>query len=321
MKRKKRKARAFALLVLFGAAGYAYLESPWSTPPGWWKAHRHWPYASGPVRWRVVAPWHKMTGRLPEMTWGEIWGYAGDLSGDVETSGFVRLGRRTDEGPCTTLWETPLGEIWGRATDEDLLEFLVIEELIERVYDDRRAGVREGDTVMDVGGHLGVFTRFALEHGAGRVVVFEPEATNLACLEKTFADEIEAERVILVAAAAWDSRTVLTFKEPRPTNTGEGRVSDDPTMAGEDIVEVPAVTLDEVVRELGLERVDFVKMDIEGAERHALAGARETLDRFGPRMALCVYHLPDDREVLSRIALEARPSYRIAGDRHHAFFY
>jgi FkbM family methyltransferase len=262
-----------------------------------------------------------VTGRLPEMTWGELWGYAADRSGDAETSGFVRRVRHTGEEPCTTLWRTPLGDLWGRATDEDLLEFLVIEQLIERVYDHGRAGVREGDTVLDVGGHLGVFTRFALERGAGRVVVFEPEAVNLACLEKTFADEIEAERVILVAAAAWHSRTVLTFKVPRETNTGEGRVSDDPTLAGEDFVEVPAVTIDEVVRELGLERVDFVKMDIEGAERHALAGAKETLGRFAPRMALCVYHLPDDREVLSRIARDARPGYRVEGDRQHAFFY
>lgn len=316
----KRRWRLVALLALLVAAAVAYLESPWSTPPGWWRAHRHWPYASGPVRWRIVGPWLKATGRMPEMSWGELWGYVGDISGESETSGFVRR-RETGEEPCTTLWQTPLGEIWGRATDEDLLEFLVIEELIDRIYDDENAGVREGDTVIDVGAHLGVFTRFALEHGAGRVVAFEPEATNLACLDKTFADEIEADRVVVVAAAAWHSRTTLKFKEPKATNTGEGRVSDVAELAGYDVVEVPAVTIDEVVDELGLERVDFIKMDIEGAERHALAGAKGTLDRFGPRMALCVYHKEDDREVLAKIALEARPSYRVGGNRQHLFFF
>lgn len=309
------------LLVALVAATWVYLESPWSKPPGWWKAHRHWPYASGPVRWRVVAPWHKATGRLPEMSWGDLWGYASDFSGGAETSGFVQLDRRTGEEPCTTVWRTPLGEVWGRASDEDLLEFLIIEQLIERVYDGQNAGVREGDTVVDVGAHLGVFSRFALEHGARRVVAFEPEATNLACLEKTFADEIEDDRVILVGAAAWHSRTVLAFKEPSVSNTGEGRVSDELTVDGQRVVEVPAVTIDEVVRELGLEQVDFVKMDIEGAERHALTGATETLGRFGPRMALCVYHNEDDRAVLSKIALDARPSYRIGGNRQHAFFF
>ena len=114
---------------------------------------------------------------------------------------------------------------------------------------------------------------------------------------------------------------MLKFNVPHDTNSGAGRVGDEPVFAGTAVVEVPAVPIDDVVDELGLETVDFIKMDIEGAERHALAGARRTLERFAPRMALCVYHNEEDYEVLSQIAREARPDYRVDSDRRHAFFY
>jgi FkbM family methyltransferase len=62
----------------------------------------------------------------------------------------------------------------------------------------------------------------------------------------------------------------------------------------------PAVTttVDDLVRERGLARVDFVKLDIEGAELDALVGAEETLRRFRPRLAICAYHKPEDLGVL-----------------------
>jgi hypothetical protein len=52
-------------------------------------------------------------------------------------------------------------------------------------------------------------------------------------------------------------------------------------------------------------------MDIEGAERHALAGGRDTLRRSQPRMAICIYHAPDDREVIPRVVLAANPRYQL----------
>src|SRR5690606_9879084 len=57
---------------------------------------------------------------------------------------------------------------------------------------------------------------------------------------------------------------------------------------------VTMVRLDDYVKARGLTRVDFIKFDIEGAEIPALEGARETIERFRPRMALCLYHKWDD---------------------------
>ncbi len=57
--------------------------------------------------------------------------------------------------------------------------------------------------------------------------------------------------------------------------------------------------------------MDFIKADIEGAERKMLKGAKETLRKYAPKLSICTYHLPDDKEVLTKIILEANPAYII----------
>jgi hypothetical protein len=57
---------------------------------------------------------------------------------------------------------------------------------------------------------------------------------------------------------------------------------------------LPVTTIDKIVSELNLASVDFIKMDIEGAEKNALRGAQATLAKYSPTMAISAEHLPDD---------------------------
>ena len=79
------------------------------------------------------------------------------------------------------------------------------------------------------------------------------------------------------------------------------------------VVDVPTATLDETVQRLNLPRVDFVKWAIGGATQPALRGARQTLSRFRPRMAMTmVIDTPsDDPVMLPRLAREAVPTYNV----------
>ena len=221
------------------------------------------------------------------------------------------------------MWKTPLGEIWGRLEDEAGLEALLTEQLVVRVYDREPASVAPRDIVLDIGSHLGTFTLFALKRGAQQVVAFEPEPGNISCFKRTFARELQNGKVALVEAAAWHSSDTLRFQ--RNENTAAGRVKDQGwSNAWDRYVEdllVPAVTIDDQVDKLGLDRVDLIKMDIEGAERHALAGAKETLKNFGPKMALCVYHRDDDPVVISEVVLSVRPTYRRLSNRFSVIFF
>lgn len=84
-------------------------------------------------------------------------------------------------------------------------------------------------------------------------------------------------------------------------------------LEGKDVhqIEIKTITIDTFVKEKNLGSVDFIKADIEGSERNMLIGAKDTLARFSPKLALCTYHLPDDPEVLENIILQCNPNYII----------
>jgi hypothetical protein len=63
-------------------------------------------------------------------------------------------------------------------------------------------------------------------------------------------------------------------------------------------------------------------MDIEGAERHALAGAQRLLAAHKPRLAICIYHAPDDPEVVPRVVRNANATYEtFTRQGFQAYFY
>lgn len=219
--------------------------------------------------------------------------------------------------PCPVLWETPLGRFWGTEEDGRELDLLTLEQAAGSIYEQRSVSVRGDDVVIDVGAHLGTFTRIALQHGARRVVAVEPDPVNAVCFGRTFASEIAAGRVALVEAAAWHSSGSLTFEPGNGSQTGHVTGS----QSGRAVV-VRAVTLDDMTDELTLSRVNFIKMDIEGAERHALAGARRLLAAQKPRLAICIYHAPDDAEVVPRVVREANGTYQTFSRRgFQAYFH
>ncbi len=266
------------------------------------------------TQWRFQAVALKLRGELPTITWRQIaYQFTG---GDYRSSDTRHRGRlawiaeEAEDGPCAIRWSTPLGSFWGERRDQLALELAVREQLIERIYHNSSVAVAAGDVVIDVGGHLGTFTRFALDRGARRVVVLEPEPLNIACLKRSFGAEIGRGEVVLVEAAAWHEAGVLHF-------SGEGLTGH---VDGEGILEVRAVTLDGVVDDLGLDSVDFIKMDIEGADLDALRGARRIIARFGPKMALSIYHRPEHPREIPRLVLAERAGYQVTIHEEFAYF-
>jgi hypothetical protein len=75
---------------------------------------------------------------------------------------------------------------------------------------------------------------------------------------------------------------------------------------------VPLTTIDTIVEVLKLPRVDFIKMDIEGAEVPAIVGASLTLRRFRPRLAIATEHKPDDERTIPAAVHAARADYQMS---------
>lgn len=72
------------------------------------------------------------------------------------------------------------------------------------------------------------------------------------------------------------------------------------------------VTLDSYVREKNLPRVDFIKLDVEGAELDVLRGDVATITRFRPTLALSAYHKWDDFWTLMKFVKAINPAYEFA---------
>jgi FkbM family methyltransferase len=75
-------------------------------------------------------------------------------------------------------------------------------------------------------------------------------------------------------------------------------------------------SLDDLVGQGAIPRVDFIKMDIEGFELRALKGAHRTLRTFRPRLAISLYHSPSDFVTIPRLLHELGLGYRLYLDHH-----
>ena len=69
--------------------------------------------------------------------------------------------------------------------------------------------------------------------------------------------------------------------------------------------------LDDQLKGIGVEKVNYIKMDIEGAEREALKGAAKTIAASKPILMLDSYHLPDDQVVLPQVVKSIWADYRV----------
>lgn len=185
-------------------------------------------------------------------------------------------------------------------------------EIGEGTYESNTVKVEKDDIVIDAGANLGFFTAFAAASRGARVCAFEPVATIAERLQRTVALNEIGDRATVCRAALSDKEGTMDISiiDHLGANTlfpekAENRAEFDHTES------VCVMTVDHFVEEQNLPRVDFIKADIEGAERNMLTGAKETLRKFKPKLAICTYHLPDDKEVLTRIIKEANPDYRI----------
>ena len=207
------------------------------------------------------------------------------------------------------LWETTShGRFWIPEGSDYVLPFNLAEQE-RKIYGVGERDVQAGDIVLDCGANVGVYTRESLKNGAKLVVAIEPAPENIECLRRNFTAEIAAGRVILYEKGVWDKDEMLVMRVDPQNSAADSFIIQRPGAV--QTKQLPLTTIDKLVAELKLERVDFIKMDIEGAEQRALQGARGTLEKYHPRMALSAYHVPSDPERIPALVRAAWAGYRM----------
>jgi FkbM family methyltransferase len=137
-----------------------------------------------------------------------------------------------------------------------------------------------GNTFVDVGANVGIYTLAAskIVGETGRVLAFEPSAQSSPLLNKNVAlNGLTNVQTFPVALAQKNGRAWL-HRGPNPTLNSFGK---DPSWK-EDGEEVVTETLDQVLRKARVDRVDVIKMDVQGAEELVLRGASSILTSAHP---------------------------------------
>jgi FkbM family methyltransferase len=123
--------------------------------------------------------------------------------------------------------------------------------------------------IVDAGGYTGLSAAyFATKYPEATIIAIEPDAENFELLTMNTA---RFRNVRPVRAAVWRESGMISLTDP-----GLGAVSfqvADPNSAGSAGELVRAVTIDEIIKEFGLEKIDLLKMDVEGSEREIFESA------------------------------------------------
>lgn len=140
---------------------------------------------------------------------------------------------------------------------------------------------KAGDTVLDIGSHLGWETFYFSEKvgPSGRVISVEAQPTIFALLERSVRLN-GLSNVTPLNLAASDKREIVSIEVDIDAHLGNAL-----TASGDASVQVQADTLDAICAEHDVRAIDLLKMNIEGAERPALRGATDIIDRV---KVLCV---------------------------------
>ena len=160
------------------------------------------------------------------------------------------------------------------------------------------AGAYDGDTLLEF-----------LERAAykfDKYIALEPDPGNRLKLEKQV-ESLKTNKVVIFPFAVGPENCTLTFNATGGPGAGISANGD-----GE--IEVECVRIDDKFLDAG---ISYMKFDIEGAELGALVGADETIARSKPKIAVCLYHLPDDPWSIPLHLKSKFPFYKFFVRTHH----
>jgi len=163
-------------------------------------------------------------------------------------------------------------------------------------------GVKADDVVVDGGGCWGDTALYFAHHvgSGGQVHAFEFSPDNLALFKRNLKENPSLkDRIRIHEFALWDNSTdTLSFDEAGPgTTLGAGTMN------------AATQSIDDWADRNSILKVDFIKLDIEGAEGRALKGARTVIASQHPTLAVALYHSLDDFTALPRLIDEIAPGY------------
>lgn len=177
-----------------------------------------------------------------------------------------------------------------------------LKQMFNRQYFDLPALYHvEEEVFVDAGFYDGISAaNFILwaKNKYNKIIGFEPDYINYRKYKENA--EINS-KLQLFNACIWSEESLLGFNQ-----TGQSSSTINNTKGCN--VNVQAHALDNIITEYP---ISFIKMDIEGAEKAALLGAKKTIQTYKPKLAICVYHKKEDILEIPNMILSMNPEYRL----------
>jgi len=172
----------------------------------------------------------------------------------------------------------------------------VADQYDRQYFDEKLISYSEEGVFVDLGGYDGDTVEKYIQFGENvykKIYLFEPDKT---ILERAKVRLKNFDHIEYVPTGAYSKDGELRFSASGRTNGFFSEVGD---------LIIPVQKLDSVVKEDPI----LIKMDIEGSEKEALIGARDTLQRSKPKLAIAAYHFATDLWRLVDVIREINPSY------------
>lgn len=179
---------------------------------------------------------------------------------------------------CTLHLHSPIrGRVIIRETPADLSTLSEI--ALENVYGQIGSVVREAKTIIDLGANVGLSCRyFADLYPGSHIFAVEPDAGNYNILEANTRDLVRVGRFSSLQGGVWSRTVPLLLQKPDGAD-GFTTFQVSELDAGPVEGSVDGYSMEDILAQSGFDRIDLVKMDIEGSETAVFAGNLSWLDR------------------------------------------
>jgi FkbM family methyltransferase len=177
--------------------------------------------------------------------------------------------------------------------------------ITEGNYEKYGVRVNKDDYIIDAGANIGMFSTYYSNKvgNNGKIFAFEPIPKIYEILVNQN-KRLKYKNVVNIMGGLYKTIGKTTF------NYSEENMGGSTHNSKGDSIEVMMDTIDNFVKINNIPKINLIKMDIEGAERNALIGATETIKKYKPKLSICIYHLPDDPEVIKNIITNIRSDYK-----------
>ena len=167
-------------------------------------------------------------------------------------------------------------------------------------------GLGSEEVFVDCGAYIGdTFEQYCEYNLVPKMAyLFEPDQENVELIKKNN----QCSHILIIEKGAYQFSGQLFFVQRKKT---EGYLSEYEEDGG---VPLPVTSIDDAIKE----NISFIKMDIEGSEYKAIIGAQDHIRNDYPKLAICVYHSPEDLWEIPLMIHRMFPKYNKFELRHHS---